>query len=45
MEQARGLLGAVDDLDTAARIETSRLELDESSVDAVALLLPAPRRL
>ena len=38
MEQARGLLGAVDDLDTAARIETRRLELDESAVDAVALL-------
>jgi hypothetical protein len=38
MEQARGLLGAVDDLDTAARIETSRLDLDESSADAAALL-------
>jgi signal transduction histidine kinase len=38
MEQARHLLSAVDDLDTAARIETRRLELDESSVDAVALL-------
>jgi signal transduction histidine kinase len=38
MEQARRLLTAVDDLDTAARIETSRLDLDESSVDAVALL-------
>jgi hypothetical protein len=38
MEQARGLLSAVDDLDTAARIETSRLQLAESSVDAVALL-------
>jgi hypothetical protein len=38
MEQARGLLSAVDDLDTAARIETSRLQLTESSVDAVALL-------
>jgi len=38
MEQARGLLGAVDDLDTAARIETSRFERDESTVDAVALL-------
>ena len=38
MEQARGLLGAVDDLDTAARIETSRLDLDESTADAVALL-------
>ncbi len=38
MEQATKLLSAVDDLDTAARIETSRLSLDESSVDAVALL-------
>jgi signal transduction histidine kinase len=38
MEQARRLLTAVDDLDTAARIETSRLELDESAIDAVALL-------
>jgi signal transduction histidine kinase len=38
MDQARGLLSAVDDLDTAARIETSRLQLPESSVDAVALL-------
>jgi signal transduction histidine kinase len=38
MEQARRLLSAVDDLDTAARIETSRLQLDESQVDAVALL-------
>jgi hypothetical protein len=38
VEQARRLLGAVDDLDTAARIETHRLELDTSSVDAVALL-------
>lgn len=38
MEQARGLLSAVDDLDTAARIETRRLQLAESSVDAVALL-------
>jgi signal transduction histidine kinase len=38
MEQAQSLLSAVDDLDTAARIETRRLELDESSVDAVALL-------
>lgn len=36
--QARGLLNAVDDLDTAARIETSRLTLDESPVDAAALL-------
>ena len=38
MDQASRLLSAVDDLDTAARIETSRLTLDESSVDAVALL-------
>lgn len=38
MVQARRLLSAVDDLDTAARIETSRLDLDETSVDAVALL-------
>ena len=38
MEQAQSLLSAVDDLDTAARIETRRLELGESSVDAVALL-------
>lgn len=36
--QARRLLSAVDDLDTAARIETRRLELDESAVDAAALL-------
>ncbi len=41
VEQARRLLTAVDDLDTAARIETSRLDLggaDAASVDAVALL-------
>jgi signal transduction histidine kinase len=38
MDQARGLLGAVDDLDTAARIETSRLDLEEGTADAVALL-------
>jgi signal transduction histidine kinase len=38
MDQARRLLSAVDDLDTAARIETRRLQLDDSSVDAVALL-------
>ncbi len=36
--EARGLLGAVDDLDTAARIESRRLDLDDSAVDAVALL-------
>ena len=39
MDQARRLLTAVDDLDTAARIETRRFEHDESSVDAVALLV------
>jgi signal transduction histidine kinase len=39
MDQASRLLSAVDDLDTAARIETSRFTLDESSVDAVALLV------
>ena len=38
IEQARGLLGAVDDLDTAARIESRRLELDESAADTAALL-------
>ncbi len=38
MDQARRLLSAVDDLDTAARIETRRLDLDESAVDAAALL-------
>jgi signal transduction histidine kinase len=38
MEQARRLLTAVDDLDTAARIETSRLDLDAGAIDAVALL-------
>ena len=38
MEQARGLLGAVDDLDTAARIESRRLELGEEACDAAALL-------
>lgn len=36
--QARRLLSAVDDLDTAARIESHRLELDDSAVDAMALL-------
>ena len=39
MEQARTLLGAVDDLDTAARIESRRLELAEGAADAVALLV------
>jgi signal transduction histidine kinase len=38
MEQAGRLLSAVDDLDTAARIETSRISFDEGSVDAVGLL-------
>ncbi|WP_431849995.1 sensor histidine kinase [Allosphingosinicella sp.] len=38
MEQASRLLSAVDDLDTAARIETSRMSFDQGSVDAVALL-------
>lgn len=38
MDHATRLLSAVDDLDTAARIETSRLSFDESAVDAVALL-------
>jgi signal transduction histidine kinase len=38
MDQARRLLSAVDDLDTAARIETRRLQLDVSAVDAGALL-------
>ena len=38
IEQARGLLSAVDDLDTAARMETSRLEVADSATDAVALL-------
>jgi hypothetical protein len=38
IEQARGLLSAVDDLDTAARMETSRLQLGDSATDAVALL-------
>ena len=38
MEQAGRLLSAVDDLDTAARIETRRLALDQSATDAVALL-------
>ena len=38
IEQAEKLLIAVDDLDTAARLETRRLDLAESSADAVALL-------
>lgn len=38
MKQASRLLSAVDDLDTAARMETSRVVLDDCAVDAVALL-------
>ena len=38
VEQAGRLLTAVDDLDTAARMETSRLVMDDGAVDAVALL-------
>ncbi|MBX3561899.1 MAG: HAMP domain-containing histidine kinase [Sphingomonas sp.] len=38
MSQARRLLSAVDDLDTAARIESHRLDIDDSAVDAAALL-------
>jgi signal transduction histidine kinase len=38
MAQARGLLGAVDDLDTAARLESRRFEAEDSQVDAVALI-------
>ncbi len=38
IHQARRLLSAVDDLDTAARIETDRLDLDDSKVDAAMLV-------
>ena len=38
MTNARGLLSAVDDLDTAARLETSRLDLERTASDAVAML-------
>jgi len=38
VEQATRLLSAVDDLDTAARIETKRLVLEESLVDVGAVL-------
>jgi len=38
VSQAQRLLGAVDDLDTAARIETSRLDLQPARFDAAALL-------
>lgn len=37
MEQAGRLLSAVDDLDTAARLETSRMIVDESPADMVEL--------
>ncbi|HYJ53433.1 MAG TPA: histidine kinase dimerization/phospho-acceptor domain-containing protein [Allosphingosinicella sp.] len=35
--QARSLLGAVEDLDTAARLETKRFEVEESQLDAASL--------
>lgn len=38
VNQAQRLLGAVDDLDTAARIETSKLDLHPARLDAAALL-------
>ncbi len=38
VDQARRLLGAVDDLDTAARMESARPERDQSEVDAGAIL-------
>jgi signal transduction histidine kinase len=38
MAQAARLLSAVEDLDTAARIETSSFVLDDSATDAVGLL-------
>ncbi|WP_114951274.1 sensor histidine kinase [Sphingosinicella terrae] len=38
MDQARRLLSAVDDLDTAARLETDRLAMDSGAVDAGTLL-------
>lgn len=37
-DHAQRLLSAVDDLDTAARIDSRRLELTDSTVDAAALL-------
>lgn len=36
--EAHNLLSAIDDLDTAARIETSRLELEADAVDVAALV-------
>ncbi|PSJ37248.1 sensor histidine kinase [Allosphingosinicella deserti] len=38
MEQASRLLSAVDDLDTAARIETQVIQFEQAPVDAVSLL-------
>jgi signal transduction histidine kinase len=38
IDQSSRLLSAVDDLDTAARIETHRLELAENAADTVGLL-------
>ena len=38
MGKAQGLLSAVDDLDTAARLETSRLDLERTASDAAAML-------
>jgi hypothetical protein len=38
VDQATKLLSAVDDLDTAARIATNRLEVDQTTTDAVALI-------
>src|SRR5436190_4404369 len=35
--QARSLLGAVEDLDTAARLETRRFEVEDSRIDAASL--------
>jgi signal transduction histidine kinase len=38
MGDARQLLAAIDDLDTAARIETKRLDLDPRAIDAAAMV-------
>ena len=43
MAQARGLLGAVDDLDTAARLETRRFEHDDGVGRRRRLAVPAAR--
>ena len=45
MEQAQRLLSAVDDLDTAARIETSRLDARRKLGRRGRLAVPAARRL